>query len=182
MGYIERDITSKDELLPALETEWRAIQAVADAADPAHLIARTDAAGWSAKDHLAHLAVWARSVIRTLREGVPSWKGLGISKAVYDTPGWDEKNEVIRQNTRHLSLDEVVDELAAIQRDIVAIVEEMSDEDLNRPLVELLEDGDGETLIRRIVGTFPDHYEEDRGYIERLLHMDSARGQDLAPA
>lgn len=169
MGYIELGITSKDELLPALEVEWEELRRVVDAEDESDLTGKTDAAGWSAKDHLAHLATWGRSVIRMVQEGIPRWEGLGISKAVYDMPGWDEKNEVIRRNTQDMSLDDVMRELEAIQRDIVGIVEEMSDAELNRPLADYAEGGEGETLIRRMVGTFPDHYEEHRIYIERIL-------------
>jgi hypothetical protein len=175
MGYIERNITSKDELLSALDVEWRALRRVVDEAEPEALTAQTDAAGWTSTDHLAHLAVWARSVVRMVREGIPRWEGLGISRAVYETPGWDEKNEVIRQNTRGMSSDAVMAELAAIQRDIVAIVGELTDVELNRPLAEFADGGEGETLIRRIVGTFPDHYEEHRGYIGRILNQGTDR-------
>ena len=178
MGYIERNITSRDELLPALEIEWEALRGVVGEAVPEALTGRTDPAGWSSKDHLAHLAVWARSVIRMVREGVPRWEGLGISKATYDTPGWDEKNEVIRQQMQALSLDDVMGELESIQREIVAIVGGMTDEELNRPLAEFAAGGEGESLIRRIVGTFPDHYEEHRGYIRRLLLQEPDRSQD----
>lgn len=169
MPYIEQGITSKAELLPAMELEWEALKRTARAADEQDLIDKTDPAGWSSKDHLAHLATWARSVIRMVREGTPRWEGLGISKEVYDTDGWDEKNEVIRQNTQGVSLDEVMSQLESIQREIVEIVEEMPDDELNRPLADFAEGGDGETLIRRIVGTYPDHYEEHRIYIERIL-------------
>jgi hypothetical protein len=169
MGYIERNIATKADLLPALDREWVALRQLVDGTDSTALVDRTDPAGWSSKDHLAHLATWARSVIQMVREGVPRWEGLGISKAVYDTPGWDEKNEVIRQASRKVSLTEVMQQLTDIQNDIVKIVDEMSDEELNRPIAEFAEGGEGESLIRRIVGTFPDHYEEHRVYIERIL-------------
>jgi hypothetical protein len=169
MGYIERNITTKDVLLSALEAEWNALNRLVEATDPGDLLDRTDPVGWSSKDHLAHLAVWARSVIRMVREGIPRWEGVGISKTVYDTPGWDEKNEVIRQATLEVPLDQVMHQLAEIQHDIVRIVEGMSDEELNRPLADFAEGGEGETLIRRIIGTFPDHYEEHRIYIQRIL-------------
>lgn len=169
MRYIERGITTRSELLPALEHEWEALTRTVAEADEPDLVSKTDAAGWSSKDHLAHLATWARSVMRMVREGTPRWQGLGISKAVYDSDGWDQKNEVIRQNTQEMSLDEVMRELGSIQRDIVRIVDEMPDEELKRPLADFAEGGEGETLIRRIVGTFPDHYEEHRIYIERIL-------------
>lgn len=169
MGYIERNITTKAELLPALDAEWNALDLLVQSTDPNDLVEKTDPAGWSPRDHLAHLAMWARSVIRMVREGIPRWEGLGISKAVYNTPGWDEKNEAIRQTTLALSLEQVMHQLADIQHDIVRMVEGMSDEELNRPLADFAEGGERETLIRRIVGTFPDHYEEHRIYIERIL-------------
>lgn len=172
MGYIERNIVTTSDLMPALDTEWNALKRLVEQSRDADLTGKTDAAGWSSKDHLAHLATWAHSVVRMVREGTPRWEGLGISKAVYETPGWDEKNEIIRQATRDLPLDEVMRRLEDIQRDIVGIVEGMSDEELNRSLADFAEGGEGESLIRRIVGTFPDHYEEHRIYIEYILAYD----------
>lgn len=164
------ELTTKTDLILAMDREWEALKHTIDHAAPSELTGKTDPAGWSSKDHLDHLASWANSVLVPLRDGRPRWEGLGIDRALFDTEGYDEKNEVIRQHSRGLSLEEVVARLESIYLEVRRIVDEKPDADLLRPFLDYAEGGSGETLMRRIEGSFPRHFREHREYIERILH------------
>lgn len=164
------ELTTKTDLVLAMDREWEALKHTIDHADPSELTDKTDPAGWSSKDHLDHLASWANSVLVAVRDGRPRWEGLGIDRALFETEGYDEKNEVIRQLSLDLSLDEVVARLTSIYLEVRRIVDEMSDADLLKPFADYVDGGSGETLMRRIAGSFPRHFREHQEYIERILH------------
>lgn len=163
------EITTRTELLLSMDREWEALERLLEHADTDDLVGKTDPAGWSSKDHLAHLATWGQSAISMIRDGTSRWDGLGISRGLYETPGWDEKNEAIRQQSEGDSLDAVRAHLDNVHHDMRRIVDGMTDADLLRPLAEVAEGGEGETIMRRILGTFPWHVAEHRAYIERIL-------------
>lgn len=88
---------------------------------------------------------------------------------MFETPGWDDKNEAIRQQSQVESLDEVRAHLERVHHDMRRIVDAMSDAELSCPLADVAEGGNGETIIRRLLGTFVWHVAEHREYIGRIL-------------
>jgi len=162
-------IMSKAQLLTKLERAWDALQRTIDASDEEALTTRTDPAGWSSKDHLAHLAAWANSVLVMIRDGRPQWEGLGIDKAMFDTEGYDEENEVIRQQTVDWPLQRVTSHLSDIHQELVRVVTGMSDDDLMKPCSAFVEGGRDVPIIQMVDGDGPNHYDEHREYIERIL-------------
>jgi len=162
-------ITTKTDLILAMDREWEVLQRLIAGAGEPELTHKTDAAGWSSKDHLAHLAAWGNSVLLMVRDGTPRWDGLGIDRAIFSTENYDEENKVIRKQTSDWSLAQVTAHLENVYLEFRRMVDEMSDADLLRPLSDYAEGGEGETLMRRILGTFPWHFEEHREYIERIL-------------
>jgi len=162
-------IDTKTELLEAMDHEWERLYRLIMDTGPDVLVEKRDSAGWSAKDHLAHLAVWENSVLTMLRDGTPRWEGLGIDRAIYSLEDFDPENEVIRRNTAGMPLEEVVAFLKNTQDEMRRHVDGMTDEALLRPLSDFAEGGQGETVMRRLLGTFPWHQAEHRAYIERIL-------------
>lgn len=163
------EITTRTELLLAMDREWEALERLLEHTSDRELTGKTDAKGWSSKDHLAHLATWGESVVRMIRDGVPRWEGLGLNRELYEAPGWDEKNEEIRQRSQVDTLEEVRAHLDNVHHDMRRIVDGMGDAELLRPLAEVADGGKGETIMRRVLGSFPWHYAEHREYIERIL-------------
>lgn len=162
-------VMSKAQLMTKFERAWNALQSTLAESNEADLTTKTDAAGWSAKDHLAHLAAWANSVLVMVRDGRPQWEGLGIDKAVFDTEGYDEENEVIRQQTVDTPLDKVTSQLTDVHKELVRILEGMSDADLMRPCSDFVEGGQDFEIVHKLNGNGPDHYDEHRAYIARIL-------------
>lgn len=164
-----REITTKDELLEEMDRAWNSLQATIANAHPRDLVERTDAAGWSAKDHVAHLAAWENSVLGMIRDGRPQWEGLGIDKALFEAEGYDEENEIIRQQTVDWPLDRVISHLTAVHTEMVRMVEGFSDRDLHRPCSDFVTGGQDFAIFHKISGNGPGHYNEHREYIERIL-------------
>jgi hypothetical protein len=92
--------TNKVELLAYTEEHCRAFAAYTDTLSEAEWTEPTDTAGWSVKDHVAHLVVWGRTEVALLRHRIPMQKSLGISDAVwnagFDSGNFDPINEEVR--------------------------------------------------------------------------------------
>lgn len=164
-----KHVMSKAQLLTKLERAWDALQRTIAGAEAEDLMSRTDPAGWSSKDHLAHLAAWANSVLVMVRDGRPQREGLGIDQAVLETGDFDAQNEIIRQQTVDWPLDKVTSRLAEVHQGLVSAVHGMSDDDLLRPASDFVEGGPSAGILQYLDGDGPNHYDEHRGYIERIL-------------
>ena len=60
---VSQEPRNKAELEASIDHWWDALQAVIGRYTEAELTGPTDAAGWTVKDHLAHLAAWERSMV-----------------------------------------------------------------------------------------------------------------------
>ena len=162
-------VISKAQLMTKFERAWNALQSTLGESNEADLTTKVDAAGWSSKDHLAHLAAWANSVLVMIRDGRPQWEGLGIDQAMFDTGNYDEENEVIRQQTIDLPLKKVTAHLTEVHKGLLKALEGMSDADLLKPCSDFVEGGPDTGIVHKINGNGPDHYDEHRAYIEKIL-------------
>lgn len=158
------------EIVAEMERAWAELQAMVDAAEPDDLVRKTDAAGWSSKDHLAHLDAWDRSVLEMIRDGRPQWETLGLERELLDEEwDYDRQNEIIRQQTVDAPLDEVRSALAATHDAFVRLLRGMTDEEIRRPSNDFVP-GSGEfEIAHKVMGNTYMHYDEHRVYIERIL-------------
>lgn len=162
-------ITSKNELLTEMDRAWSELKRTVEAADPTSMVTLTDPAGWSAKDHVAHLATWQHGVLVMIRDGRSQWEGMGIDQALYESEGYDEENEVIRQQTADWSLARVMSRIADVHSETTRLVKTLTDDDLRRPCSDVIEDGQDVPIIDKLDGDGPYHYDEHRAYIKRIL-------------
>lgn len=165
----DNHVMTRTELLTEMDGAWRDLQAVLSRAEQTDLMEGTDEAGWNPTDHLAHMAAWANSVLISVRDGKPRYEGLGIDELTHHTADIDEKNEMIRQQARDWSVDQAMSRLANVHDELVRMVEEMSDEDLQRPCSAYIPGGQAYPVIELIAGAGPRHYNKHREYIERIL-------------
>ncbi len=132
-----------------------------------------DAAGWTVKDHIAHLSAWERSIIFVL-EGKPRHEGLGVPEEVYLIPGnYDEINEIIFENNKTRSLDDVLGEFHTVHADMLTLLNAMTWDDLNRTYAYYLPDEPGERseapVWPLVYGNTGGHYEEHLPWINAIL-------------
>lgn len=128
--------------------------------------------GWSAKDHIAHLAAWERSVVNLLL-GLPRHSALDVSEDDYLEGDEDFVNERIRASRGRWSLAQVVTDFQTVHDDLMEALNRLKDEDLARPYSDFLpnEPGreSGDPIVECITANTCDHYDEHRQYIERAL-------------
>jgi len=160
---------NKAELLRYTEERWQAFAADADALPEATWTGPTDAAGWSVKDHVAHVVLWARTEFALLRHRTPMQQSQGVSDAVWNTGDHDLINEEVRQKTIGDSPAAVRAERDRVFPKLVETVSRLSDDDLARPANDFGLEEPGKSLLTVLTEYLGDHYEEHRGYIEKIV-------------
>ena len=148
------------------------LAAYLDTLDESALTTPTDAAGWTANDHVMHLAVWADSMIAVI-DGKPRWEAMGVSRDVWVTlaEGYDAVNEAIRRLHAGRPSAEVRRAFEDAHHALVARVEALSTDELALPYshYQPWAVGRDEPLYGYIVGNTVAHYDAHRGYIEALI-------------
>jgi hypothetical protein len=161
--------TNKAELLAYYETRWQAFVAETDALSDAQWVGLTDAAGWSVKDHVAHIVGWVRAEIALLQFRTPLQQSAGISDAVWASGDYDAMNEEARQQTITDSPAAIRAERDRVFRKLIEVVSRFSDDDLARPANDFGLDEEGKSLLAVLIEYHGEHFEEHRGYIEIIV-------------
>lgn len=164
--------THRRALMADIQSGYDRLTAYLDTLDEAALTVPTDAAGWTANDHVMHLAAWAGSMIAVI-DGQPRWEAIGVSRDVWTTiaDGYDVINAAIQRRHAGRPSAEVRRAFDDTHRALVARVEALSIDDLTRPYshYQPWAVGRDEPLYGYIRGNTVEHYDEHRGYIEVLV-------------
>jgi hypothetical protein len=131
-----------------------------------------DEVGWTVKDHVSHLTVWAASIIAVI-EKQPRWEGMGVSKEVWDANlgDYDAFNQVLRQLNQEDSYQQVMADFISAHEGLLALVVEMSMEDLSRPFSDFQPWFESATdpLYGYVQGNSSEHYDLHLGYIQKIV-------------
>jgi hypothetical protein len=169
----EKPITTKSELLAAIDENWINLKAVLDHLTEAQLTTIRDAAGWSAKDHVIHLTRWERSVV-TFLQHQPRHLGLGVDEMLYLHASEDEVNAAIFEKTRGLALVDALRQFRENHQELLELLKPLSEADLHKHYRDFLPDepgeGDGPLAIDFIVGDTSGHYASHQEWIEVLVN------------
>ena len=170
---MQDQVSDKSELLQLIDREWDALQSTIDGLNEDQLTRPTDAGGWTAKDHIAHLAAWENSMVFLLK-GKARHDGLGISESVYLTGEVDAINDAIFQNVRGIPLADVQHRLADVHEQMLALLAKLSDGDLQLTYSDYLPDEpgreDGSPILNRVFGNTAHHFDLHRPDIERIAN------------
>ncbi|MFN8450760.1 MAG: ClbS/DfsB family four-helix bundle protein [Anaerolineae bacterium] len=128
----QHEILSKVELLAGIDSEWDRLNAYIDSLTEAQLTQPSDPAGWTAKDHLAHLAVWEES-LNALLDRQPRRERMGIDQATWDSGDIDAINAVIQQRYHDTPLADVRKMLNDTHEQLLAKLKPLYDSDLQLP-------------------------------------------------
>jgi hypothetical protein len=169
---MEKQVTTKAELLADIERDWDALQDRLDQLTETEMTTLTNADGWTVKDHITHLTAWERSVIFLL-QGKPRHAGLGVPEAVYLKGSHDEINEVIFQQQKEEPLTAVIAHFHQTHQELLDLLQPLTDTDLQKPYGHYLPDepgeGDGPAVINFVYGNTAHHFREHLGWIEELV-------------
>ena len=145
-------------ILARFETSWAALDKTIKALGERELTTVRDPAGWSAKDHLSHLAAWDQALLAKL-DGRPRHVVLGIDETLDRSEDYDAMNAAIFAATRERSLTEALDAVRATQAATRAHLSTLAS---GRP-----ETGDTDGFLADAPG-YADHYDQHHGWIRDL--------------
>lgn len=152
------DTPSKPELMEKIDQGWRDLQAFIASLTPEQMTKPTDAAGWTVKDHLMHLAVWEGGMAELLHRR-PRWEYMGLPTESWQNRDFDAMNAVIQQVHKDKSLDEVLQALESEHRRMLDTLQPLADADLQRPYNSYLPDSTRtDAVIAWVVGDTYEHY------------------------
>lgn len=160
---------NKTELLTYTRERANKLIALTDALPDAIWIGPTDAAGWTIKDHVAHLMYWDRAEIALLLHGTSLQQSTGMPDAIWNSGDYDQMNEWNRRSTQNESPAAVRAERDRVFAKLFEVVGGFSESDLVRPARDYgLEDSD-RTLLTVCADFYGDHFDEHRRYIEQVI-------------
>jgi uncharacterized protein (TIGR03083 family) len=160
---------NKAELLQKLNDGWREFQDYLDSLSQADFTANSDLAGWTVKDHLAHIVVWEDG-IWALLEGGSRHQQMGLDRETFHSGDYDHINEVLRQNDIDTPLEDIRQRFREVHERLVAKIDTLSDEDLYLPYKHYQPESTADRpVINWIGGNTYEHYAEHTPWIEKIV-------------
>src|SRR6185369_5983399 len=104
---------SKTVLLTQMQDGWNSFQAFLKPLTVEQLTQPTDDAGWTAKDHIIHLAAWENGIVAVL-EGQSRCEAMGVDEATWRGGDVDKINAAIQQRYKDMSLEDVAETLSNV--------------------------------------------------------------------
>ena len=169
---------TKAELLANIEQGWNNFQAYLASLSYEQVTTPTDPAGWTAKDHIAHVAIWEDS-LNALLEKKSRREHMGIDDlAAWKDGDWDAINAIIQQRYHDLPLRDLATLFFGIHKKLVGKINALSDADLQRSYQEFQPDSDWDAPIIHwmIIDTY-EHYDEHKDYIDIIARSRPHRPQ-----
>ncbi len=160
----------RDELLGQIDTGWQELNRYLNSLSDADFTLHSDAAGWTVKDHVIHLAAWEDGVWAMLA-GRSRYEQMGVDKAIWDGHDVDQINDAIYQRHKDLSLADVRKQSNAVHVRFVGAIYTLSDEDLQKPYSHYQpEYADWEDpVIKWIIANSYSHYREHLPWITAIV-------------
>lgn len=169
------------EIVVQMETQKRLLDDILENLSDAAKNAAGTLTDWAVKDHLSHLAVWMNGIIALVKQQ-SRWQAMGLNAEWYfaTKPHFDDMNAIIYIQHKHLNFDDARAMLNTSHNVYVAMLNHLSEEDLQKPYShyqphEVRDDGDT-PIVRWIVGDSYEHYEEHLAWIQERIARDEHHG------
>jgi len=157
------------ELVRNIESGWLRFQTYIHSLTDEQLTRPTDAAGWTAKDHIIHLAAW-EDTLNALLEHTPQWERLGIDKTLWDTRDVDKMNAIIQKRYQNMPLEDVLLRQQQVHNWLMSKVPLLPDEELLRPVRDYQPNSDDtRPILRNLVTDTYEAYEEHTPWIAAIV-------------
>ncbi len=159
------------EFLRRLDAAWSDLVADIAGYTDAQMTGPTDAAGWTVKDHAAHLFVWLDGMNAVLT-GAPRIPRMGLDEATWNSGDGDIINEAIRRQHQHRPLVSVMSDLRNAHNEFRGRVAALSNTDLLRPYSDF-QPGSPITdpIVGRLAGNSFEHYAEHRPWMRAIVDV-----------
>ena len=152
---------SRDALVDRIEESWSALMSTMRAYPEVSYTAETDAAGWTALDHMAHVTAWERTWTFLLN-GRTRHEGLGVTEQQFEMD-FDPLNEILRARTANDSYEQVLTDAREGHEKFVDAVRSAKVDELD------IEQRNEESLVSLLMENVVTHYNDHRGYIEDMI-------------
>lgn len=152
------------EVLERIRTSRAEFEVVVAPLADARLVAAGPDAGWSIKDHIAHLTAWEQIALGSLR-GTPEHVLYGVDERAIETLEINGLNDLLYRRDRAQTLPQVLEGFRNSHAEIVSYITNMTDADLQAPLAP----DDDRPRGAKIAGDTYEHYAEHTKWIRELL-------------
>lgn len=125
------DLPSREDFLRQTELGWNELENYLASLTEEQLTRPTDAAGWTAKDHVIHIAAWEEAAVAKL-EGKSKREAMDIPPDIWEQ-GDDPINAVIQQRYHDMPLAEVMQRLRHTHERLMTKLHSISEADMQRP-------------------------------------------------
>lgn len=165
----EQEPRNFDDLVDGIEEAWNALDAQIARYPDDVITGPTDAAGWTIKDHIAHLIAWEASVVGIIRDGKPQNTTMGVDRTLWEADDLDAINEQIRAETVNDSLARVMEARNSTHRDLLAALDATTMERLGQRWTDAVGDSaDAPTILQKVIGNTIEHYPEHGEWIAAI--------------
>jgi hypothetical protein len=144
--------------LARFDEAWTALDKTVQSLSERELSEIRDPAGWAAKDHLMHVAIWEQALLATL-DGRARHAVLGLDASTDGSEDWDGLNAMIFGATRSRSLTDVLEALRTTHNTTRSTIASFSAGDTAPKADAFLADVPG----------YADHYDQHHGWIKTLV-------------
>jgi hypothetical protein len=166
----DKEPQDKAQLIEYVTTAYNEVDALVNSLTPEQ-IARKDHAGWSIRDHLAHLAQWEAGMSAALRKQ-PRFEAMGIDLATMKSLHGDEDalNAKIAESTLHLSWNETRTLLRETHEDFLKVLDGLSFDDIMKPYSHYQPDSDRtDPIAYWVAGNTYGHFIEHLGWVREWI-------------
>lgn len=158
MNELDKSLT-RENLMRQMELSWNELLSYLALLTEEQLTGSKDAAGWTVKDHIIHLAMWEEAGLALL-EGKSKREVMNITPETWSQDD-DAINEVIQQRYDNMTLDEVMQTFRQIHERTMKKLDTMTQEDLLLPYRHYQPGSTEERpIIRWLIGDTIDHYSD----------------------
>ncbi len=162
--------TTKAELLALIGVRWQVLQDMIGRLNEAQM-EQPLGDGWSAKQHVAHLAAWEKSLMGLLRKQ-DRGKAMGLPAAIWASHDEEAINAWLADQVAGKTPGTAIEEARTTHAELISLLESVTQEQLEMPYSTYqLSDTEpnNNPVVGWVHGNTWDHYNEHIGWLEQGL-------------